>query len=72
MPTREWTIAVWKREVAEVWRGESQLAKLRLENEEVIVELYSDPRQSWELPYQELMTLLKAARDKLLETPSTS
>jgi hypothetical protein len=73
VPAREWEILIWERAVAEVWRGERQLAKLRLDNEEVIIELCPNPQQSsWELPYQILMDLLKEARDKLLASPSKS
>jgi hypothetical protein len=73
VPAGEWEILIWERAVAEVWRGECQLAKLRLENEEVMIELCPNPQQSsWELPYQVLLDLLTEARDKLLGSPSIS
>jgi hypothetical protein len=73
VPTEEWKILIWERAVAEVWRGECQIAKLRLKNEEVFVKLCPNPRRFLrELPYQNLMDVLKAARGKLLGSPSLS
>ncbi len=60
VPDREHT-------VAEIWCGGDQIAELRREQEEVIVEFYARPGlRALEFRYEDLMNLLPRAKQRLL------
>jgi|JI102314A1RNA_FD_contig_21_16220032_length_331_multi_3_in_0_out_0_1 hypothetical protein len=55
--------------VAEIWRGDSQFAEVRREEERFFVELYPNPKDlAWIFEHSELIEALNAAERRLRDT----